>query len=96
MNLSASQFTGASAARTVSPTRVSPLPDCASDIYLKSGDQCWVFLYTPAGDPVVERLVDGVLAGNDPPLPRSAVLGMKSRKEVRVESRLGFWCLCAC
>eukprot|EP01088_Endostelium_zonatum_P016705 TRINITY_DN4623_c0_g1_i1.p1 TRINITY_DN4623_c0_g1~~TRINITY_DN4623_c0_g1_i1.p1 ORF type:complete len:965 (+),score=237.77 TRINITY_DN4623_c0_g1_i1:83-2977(+) len=44
-------------------------------------DYCYDFVYSPAGDPVVEYLVSQVRQKNNPPIPASAVRGFANLSE---------------
>ena len=51
-------------------------------LLLQRDQPCYSFIYTPAGDPLVEALIDSILQNNNPPLDRRAVHGMNNMTEV--------------
>ncbi|WIA44552.1 hypothetical protein OEZ86_007282 [Tetradesmus obliquus] len=63
------------------PDVIESIPNCGRDVYI-AGKQCLDFLYTPAGDPVVEALVASIRANNAPPIPASRALGLQNRSQV--------------
>lgn len=61
---------------------VGPVPDCASNSFMRSGQPCHTFLYVPTGDPSVEAVVRGVMSRNDPPIPPQHVMGLANATAV--------------
>jgi hypothetical protein len=41
-------------------------------------DRCWTIAYAPKDDPEIEAIIDKILAHNNPPIPRSSVIGFAS------------------
>jgi len=66
---------------TVEP--VAPVGDCTANRYLRSDADCYDFVYSPAGDPVVEGLVAGMRENNPGrPIPEGRVRGFGDRSAV--------------
>lgn len=44
---------------------------------------CYAFIYTPAGDPLVESVVRSMQAANQPLIPASQIMGLADANQVR-------------
>ncbi len=80
--MSNSQFTGSAAERNPPARAIPQIPECSENLFLARGQPCHTFLYTPAGDPTIERLVAMVRETNDPPISKDKVLGLGQPGEV--------------
>lgn len=58
------------------PEALTSVPDCINNIFLREGQPCYSFLYSPADSPVVERIVAAVIGNNNPPIPPERVLAL--------------------
>ncbi|KAL4855684.1 ABC transporter A family member 11 [Chlorella vulgaris] len=67
---------------SASTVAIGPVPDCASNLFMRAGQPCITFLYAPAGDPAVEAVVRGVMAANEPPIRPERVLGLANSSEI--------------
>ncbi|KAI3423876.1 hypothetical protein D9Q98_009710 [Chlorella vulgaris] len=67
---------------SASTVAVGPVPDCASNLFMRAGQPCITFLYAPAGDPAVEAVVRGVMAANEPPIRPERVMGLANSSEI--------------
>eukprot|EP00887_Chlorella_sp_A99_P004461 scaffold30.g4461.t1 len=63
---------------------IGPVPDCAANMFMRHGEQCYTLLYAPAvhGHPLVEAVVAGVADHNAPPIPRAHLRGFASGAEI--------------
>ena len=64
------------------PQQVSAVPLCTSNRFMRHGQPCYTFLYAPTGDPTVEAVVRGVMAGNTPPIPPQQVLAFVNASDI--------------
>jgi hypothetical protein len=65
-----------SVARGADATRpIPPIPLCTEDLFVRRGAPCLTLAYAPAGAALVEAVVAGVRAHNQPPIPAEQVKG---------------------
>ncbi|KAF6264706.1 hypothetical protein COO60DRAFT_16234 [Scenedesmus sp. NREL 46B-D3] len=61
------------------PSSIAGLPSCHEDLHIGS-KPCIDFVYSPNNDTAINRIVDGIMANNEPPIPAEQVLGFPSRR----------------
>lgn len=47
---------------------------------------CYAFIYTPAGNPLVESVVRSIQAANQPYIPASQIMGLADTNQVRISA----------
>lgn len=62
--------------------QVGHIPDCKDSMFLRKDRECKTFLYSPKDDPVVARIVNGMMWNNEPAVEDDRVLGFDSMHDV--------------
>uniref|UniRef100_A0A383W084 ABC transporter domain-containing protein n=1 Tax=Tetradesmus obliquus TaxID=3088 RepID=A0A383W084_TETOB len=69
------------------PEAIASIPSCHEDLHIGFSKPCIDFVYSPNNDTTVNRIVQAIMATNEPPIPADKVLGFTSRRAA--EEHLG-------
>lgn len=64
------------------PQLISQIPLCDDNRYMRQDQPCYTLVYAPAGAPLIDRVMSGILQNNDPPIPESSVRGFADASEI--------------
>ncbi|KFM28559.1 ABC transporter A family member 2 [Auxenochlorella protothecoides] len=67
---------------TAEAVDIGPIPDCATNIYLRQDRACYTIAYAPKGVALVEEVLAAVADNNSPPIPRTHLKGFASETEI--------------